>query len=333
MSFQAVTWAIEQRAGGPSAKAVLWSIANYANEAWCSWPSQKTIGGESEQSADAVQRRIPELEEAGLVRRIPLHFHGRRSVDFFILRPSRFFSSSLDEIEPLLPRGYSVAPKHATADRGSVESATKPAPSGIPCPDAAADRGSDTFVAAANAAANAAALQRQQEPFNHGVLDVGVTRAREAPLISEDAHTLAGELATIAGHDLKFLPPRWMSDGPAMRVQMMIDQGWQREMMIETAQAVMRVKRDGSPATIKYFEKPFASAHARQSAQPPLPNLNVSTESKHATTDSGWRASKDAFRSARAELKAHIAGADQAPDARSEGSGPDVRPVAAARRG
>ncbi len=32
MSIQAVHWAIEQKTGSPSAKATLWSIANYANE-------------------------------------------------------------------------------------------------------------------------------------------------------------------------------------------------------------------------------------------------------------------------------------------------------------
>ena len=78
MSHQAVNWAIEQKAGGPAPKATLWSIANYANEHWCAWPSQKTICNESEQSPDSVQRWVRFIEENGLVRRIPLRFAGRR---------------------------------------------------------------------------------------------------------------------------------------------------------------------------------------------------------------------------------------------------------------
>jgi hypothetical protein len=59
----------------------------------------------------------------------------------------------------------------------------------------------------------------------------------------------------IAGHDPEILPPRWVSDGPALRVQMMFDQGWQGQMMIDTARSVMQHKRDGAPLSIRYFEK------------------------------------------------------------------------------
>src|SRR5262245_13273596 len=108
MSFPAVAWAIEQKAGGPSAKAVLWSIANYANDAWCAWPSYKKLAAQSEQSVDTVQRRMLELEFAGLIRRIRLKFQGRRSVVFCILKQSPFFNAGLKEIEPLLPRGFTI---------------------------------------------------------------------------------------------------------------------------------------------------------------------------------------------------------------------------------
>jgi len=35
MSYQAMAWAIEQDVESPSARCVLMSIANYANEDWC----------------------------------------------------------------------------------------------------------------------------------------------------------------------------------------------------------------------------------------------------------------------------------------------------------
>jgi hypothetical protein len=157
MSFQAVTWAIAQRAGGPSGKAVLWSIANYANDMGCAWPSQQTIVEESEQSADSVQRRIPDLVDRGLVRRIPLRFQGRKTVDFFILATSPHFAASLAEIEPLLPRGCIVEPRYAAADCGNVAAPLEP-------PDVAADCGNALPQTLPQSAADATAYVRQQEP-------------------------------------------------------------------------------------------------------------------------------------------------------------------------
>jgi hypothetical protein len=165
LSAQAMAWAIGQRAGGPSGKVVLWSIANYANQHWCAWPSQKLIVDESEQSADSVQRRIPELEALGLVRRVPLRFAGRKTVDFYILPPSPWFGASLVEIEPLLPRGCTVDPKfaelHAAANRGSDKIGT--------LSDPVSDHSDHSAAALPQAlpqpAENAAAMVRQHEPF------------------------------------------------------------------------------------------------------------------------------------------------------------------------
>ena len=69
MSWQATSWAVNQKAGGPSAKCVLLCLANYANEDGESWPSQQTIANQTEQSVDTVQRRLNDLEELGLVSR------------------------------------------------------------------------------------------------------------------------------------------------------------------------------------------------------------------------------------------------------------------------
>jgi hypothetical protein len=157
MSTQAMTWAIAQRTGGPSAKTVLWSIANYANQHWCAWPSQALIVEESEQSPDSIQRRIPDLEALGLIRRIPLKFGGRKTVDFIILAPSFLFQSSVAEIEPYLPRGCVIDPKwaslHAAADRGNVETGTSKEASNNTLPQTLPQP-----------AADVAAMVRQQEP-------------------------------------------------------------------------------------------------------------------------------------------------------------------------
>jgi hypothetical protein len=150
MSFQAVTWAIQQRAGSPSAKATLWSIANYANDQLVTWMSQKLIAEESEQSPDSVQRRIVELIDMGLVRRIPLHYAGRRSIDFFVLANSPWFASPLAEVEALIPRTHVIAPGFSDDDTLPQTAAATNLPLPQTLPQFAVD---------------ATALVRQQEPL------------------------------------------------------------------------------------------------------------------------------------------------------------------------
>jgi hypothetical protein len=133
-------------------------------------------------------------------------------------------------------------------------------------------------------------------------------RARgRAIVVSPEAHRLSGEIGAIAGHDPGFLPPRWVSDG-AVRAQQMLDQGWDPDMLRETAREVMRAKRDGPPQSIRYFEQPFAKAHALRTRPAPLPEAPTmdrthETSSASART-SGWQRSRDNFRDAFAELKA-----------------------------
>jgi len=71
MSVQAISWALNMKAGSPSAKVVLLAIANYADASGICWPSQDLIADQTEQSIDSVQRRIKELEDLGLLSRKP----------------------------------------------------------------------------------------------------------------------------------------------------------------------------------------------------------------------------------------------------------------------
>lgn len=101
-----------------------------------------------------------------------------------------------------------------------------------------------------------------------------VARARD---LSSDAFELTLKIGTICGFaDASFWPPGW-AQAPR-RIQQMLDQGWRAEIMIESASSIMqrkREKQEPAPDTISYFEKPFARAHAQQSA--PLPVVEVST--------------------------------------------------------
>ncbi|MBZ6078926.1 helix-turn-helix domain-containing protein [Microvirga puerhi] len=71
MSFQAMTWALNQKTGSPARKAILMSIANYADENGYCWPGRETIAEESEQSVDSVDRHLKALEEMGFIKRTP----------------------------------------------------------------------------------------------------------------------------------------------------------------------------------------------------------------------------------------------------------------------
>ena len=171
----------------------------------------------------------------------------------------------------------------------------------------------------------------------------GDARAREAepsqrPSISQPALDFADELARICGLDPQFLPPQWVSAGPAVRVQLMLDSGWQIPVMREAAKATMRRKRDGAPGSIRYFEKIFSRAHAPQL---PLPAAQIVSsqqqEVSHGETAASqagdWRSRRDQQHTARAKLRAFVdAHADDAGDPGGEGDGPVVRLVPAARR-
>lgn len=143
--------------------------------------------------------------------------------------------------------------------------------------------------------------------------DGGDARARARPPFGPEASRLADDLATIAGHDPACPPLSWMSDGPAIRAQTMLDAGWSPDMMRETAKAIMARKRDGPPKTLRYFEQPFARAHALQSQHRPLPSVEINPrpqEAAHAPrgSTSGWQASRDNWRRAADELRAAVGG-------------------------
>lgn len=69
MSVQAISWSLKQRTGSPSAKAVLFTLANYADEDGTCFPGQERLALETDQSVDSVQRRLKELEALGLISR------------------------------------------------------------------------------------------------------------------------------------------------------------------------------------------------------------------------------------------------------------------------
>ena len=111
-----------------------------------------------------------------------------------------------------------------------------------------------------------------------------VARAREPP-VSAQAVALAEDIAAIAGLAARGdWPPGW--SGAALRAQAFLDHGWRPDVMLASARATMARKRDGPPQSIRYFERPFAQAHAAQAA--PLPEIHAPrfTQVPHAAARS-----------------------------------------------
>lgn len=87
MSSQAVAWAIVMQAGGPSSKAVLMAIANYANEYGECWASQETLAEGAELKTRQLRTILNQLCERGLIERERRGGEGRgRKTDMLRLR-------------------------------------------------------------------------------------------------------------------------------------------------------------------------------------------------------------------------------------------------------
>jgi hypothetical protein len=69
MSWQAIAWSIRQTTGSARRKLLLLALANYADENGVCWPSQETLGRDTEQSLDTVQRQLASLEKLKLLTR------------------------------------------------------------------------------------------------------------------------------------------------------------------------------------------------------------------------------------------------------------------------
>jgi len=87
MSFYVTAWVKGLTGtGGPSAKATLLTMADYANEFGEVTASQAAIARETEQSVDSVQRRLADLQSKGLVARFRrTRANGSRTTDLVVM--------------------------------------------------------------------------------------------------------------------------------------------------------------------------------------------------------------------------------------------------------
>ena len=86
MSFQAMTWAVKQKAGNATAKCLLLAIANYADEEGRCWPSQSQLAKDCECSERTIGRIISDMEKRGILKRERRHRgNGSRTSDIIHL--------------------------------------------------------------------------------------------------------------------------------------------------------------------------------------------------------------------------------------------------------
>lgn len=86
MSVRALTWALDQRTGSPTAKAILMVLADHANEEGECWPSIDRIAHLAETTRRTVQRHLQDLEDKRLVFRSERkRSNGSRGTDMYRL--------------------------------------------------------------------------------------------------------------------------------------------------------------------------------------------------------------------------------------------------------
>ena len=93
MSFQAMAWAVKQKVGNATGKAILLMLANYADDAGRCFPSQETLATECECSKRCILDWLQKFEDMGILSRERRHgAGGYRRADVLTLSLSAAFS-------------------------------------------------------------------------------------------------------------------------------------------------------------------------------------------------------------------------------------------------
>jgi hypothetical protein len=117
---------------------------------------------------------------------------------------------------------------------------------------------------------------------------------------------------------------------------MMLDQGWNPELMLRTAKSVIAPRKahgEPPPESIRYFEKAFARAHAREPALPAVPDIQEKPRVQARKFDpADWRQRRDQQQAALAELRERADSLRAADDGGDPSNGTPLRLVSDARR-
>lgn len=90
MSFQAMSWAVRQKVGNATGKAILLMLANYCDHEGTCFPSQQRLADECECGLRTVTRWLDQFEKDGLLtRERRMREDGSRTSDMIRLVPTR----------------------------------------------------------------------------------------------------------------------------------------------------------------------------------------------------------------------------------------------------
>jgi hypothetical protein len=115
--------------------------------------------------------------------------------------------------------------------------------------------------AEAEAEAEGGGVKRARDPEPKQIdLEDAIASAppKRKSLISEDAHTIAGEVLEAMGKD-PFDP---LCVGAPLQVQGWLNGGWNRDCVLAGVKLGVQSRQGVAPSTLKYFEKAIARAHA-----------------------------------------------------------------------
>lgn len=108
MSFQAQNWANKQKTGNISGRAILMTLANYADENGCCYPSQARLAQDCECSERTIRQWLDKLEESGLIMRVRRNRgNGSRTSDLITLNLSNSLTANSAVSEDSLAAEYS----------------------------------------------------------------------------------------------------------------------------------------------------------------------------------------------------------------------------------
>lgn len=116
MSFQAMAWAVKQRAGSSSSKLVLLSLANFANDNFECFPSIARIADDCEMSERTVLRAIKSLEDAGLVAHKKQGKNGMKTASRYFLNPQNSGCDTVSDRYDNLSNRYDNLSVHDMTD-------------------------------------------------------------------------------------------------------------------------------------------------------------------------------------------------------------------------
>lgn len=130
MSFQAMTWAAQQKMSAPK-KCLLYTLANYAGHDGKLWPSYQTLADDAGLSRRTVINYMEEFEKAGIIKKVKrVTSEGDSDSNLWVICGIQYVKGSEPSAPPsandALPSESDAPPVVSELHQGSEPAAPKP---------------------------------------------------------------------------------------------------------------------------------------------------------------------------------------------------------------